>query len=89
MEQHHLEQVEVNLISCHILKMKKEKLLQLIHGIVGGVGIPDDLIVPFVERLIELDKCEMKIGEETIKDICPTDINKKIFNLREREDEER
>ena len=48
-------------------------------GRIGGVGIPEDLVEDFVKRFVELDRCKIKVGNETIKDKCPEDIKRKVL----------
>ena len=58
-------------------------------GIIGGVGLPKDLVVPFIERFVELDGCKIKIGDDEISEKCPANLSKIINALKAREDEER
>jgi len=58
-------------------------------GIIGGVGLPKDLVVLFIERFVELDGCKVKIGDEEIVEKCPENLSKIISDLKTREDEER
>ena len=58
-----------------------------VTGIIGGVGLPNDLVTPFIKRFVELDLCRIKMGDMEFIDECPKNLSKLLTDFRAREEQ--